>query len=66
MTGYNLNLNAESGLRAMFKSRSCEFDDACFGCIDAPELIPAGSTVHAFRMPGGDLVMKTSSVWREL
>lgn len=48
---FAINLNGYSALFATFQSRHIDFDAACDYCLDAPLIIPSGST-REFRGPG--------------
>lgn len=61
---FTVDLNGESAMRAMFRSRSCEFDTDCNYSIDAPERIPAGSTQFLTETPDWRIAT-SSSYWRE-
>jgi hypothetical protein len=65
MKPYQVNLNGVSAMHAMFKVRSCEFDAACDYCLDAPNLLPSGSTRPLPSPPGLEATISTS-YWREI
>jgi hypothetical protein len=60
----SINLNGFAAVQAMFRSRSCLYDEDCNYCIDAPLLIPSGSTTKVWGSEKNVFAMP-SYEWRD-